>query len=124
MKITYRFILTTLFSLVALIAFTQFQGATNLDKIFTVKEIKNSASKLDRNDQLVKVQGHIVKHIGKNDYTFQDATGSIRVELKKKYMPDQPFDEKTELILVCEVDHDLLEGTELEVEELVVIVKK
>lgn len=124
MKIVFKLSITYILVVFAYSVFSQFQGTGSLDKIYTVKEIKANASKLDRADQQVKVKGYIVKHINKNDYLFQDATGSMRVELKKKYMPDQPFDDKTELILIGEIDHDLLDGVELEVEELAVVVKK
>lgn len=124
MKIVFKLSITYILVVFAYSVFSQFQGPGSLDKIYTVKEIKANASKLDRADQQVKVKGYIVKHINKNDYLFQDATGSMRVELKKKYMPDQPFDDKTELILIGEIDHDLLDGVELEVEELAVVVKK
>ena len=107
----------------SIIIFAQYQGPASVDKIYSIKDIKEKASKLDRSDQLVKVKGFIIKQINKDDYTFQDSTGTIRVELKKKYMPEQPFDEKTELIMICEVDYDMLEGVELEVEEIVEIVK-
>jgi hypothetical protein len=34
------------------------------------------------------------------------------------------FDDKTKLILIGEIDHDLLDGVDLEVEEMAVVVKK
>lgn len=124
MKTIVKLVFVWILVIATSVIYAQFQGPTSLDKIYTVKEIKENASKLDRSDQLVKVKGFIIKQINKDDYTFQDSTGTIRVELKKKYMPEQPFDEKTELIMICEVDSDMLEGVELEVEEIVEIVKK
>jgi len=124
MKTIVKLVFVWILVIATSVIYAQFQGPTSLDKIYTVKEIKENASKLDRSDQLVKVKGFIIKQINKDDYTFQDSTGTIRVELKKKYMPEQPFDEKTELIMICEVDYDMLEGVELEVEEIVEIVKK
>ncbi|MGE4586624.1 MAG: hypothetical protein AB7D05_04710 [Mangrovibacterium sp.] len=38
---------------------------------------------------------------------------------KSDALPDVPFDEKTPLYIIGEVDYDLLEGTEVEVEELI-----
>jgi uncharacterized protein (TIGR00156 family) len=124
MKTIVKLFITSIFAISINSVFGQFQGPATLDNIYTVKEIKENASKLDRSDQLVKVKGFIIKQINKDDYTFQDSTETIRVELKKKYMPVQPFDDKTELIMICEVDYDMLEGVELEVEEIVEIVKK
>ena len=96
----------------------QYTGPSSTDRIYTVKEIKENASQLDKSDELVRVRGFIVKQINKDTFQFQDKTGTIKIELKKKYMPAEPFDEKTELILTGEVDYDFLEGTEIEVEEV------
>ncbi len=100
------------------LSYGQFQGPGTTDRTYTVKEIKDNASRLDRMDTLVKVQGLIVMQISKDTYEFKDNTGTILVEIDKKKLPAKPFDDKTELILIGEVDHDMLEPLELEVEEL------
>lgn len=102
-------------------AFAQFTGPNSTDKMYTVKEIKSSAAKLDRSEELVKVKGFIVKQVNKDTYKFKDSTGDILVEIKKRYLPAKPFDEKTELILIGEVDYDFLEGTEIEVEQVLFV---
>ena len=89
--------------------------------MYTVKEIKSSAAKLDRSEELVKVKGFIVKQVNNDTYKFKDSTGDILVEIKKRYLPAKPFDEKTELILIGEVDYDFLEGTEIEVEQVLFV---
>lgn len=93
----------------------QYKGPGAINKSFTVKEVTLQASKLDRSDTLVKLQGFIVQQINGDTYWFQDATGKIKIEIGKKYLPAEPFDEKTEVIITGEVDYDLLEGTEIEV---------
>lgn len=84
----------------------------------TVKEVEGAALKLDRKDTQVKLKGFIIEKLNDENYTFSDATGKIKVEIDKKNLPSFTFNEKTELIIMGEVDYDLLEGTEIEVEQV------
>lgn len=94
----------------------QFQGPSSLDRQYTVSEIRDKATYLDRIDALVRVRGFIVSQQDYNTYLFEDATGMIRVEIDRKVLPDRPFNDKTEVILVGQVENDLLFRTEIEVE--------
>ena len=98
----------------------QYTGPGSQAVKHTVKQVSDNALKLDRKDTMVKLQGFIVEKIKEEDYWFQDSTGKIKVEIDKKYLPQTPFDEKTELIIEGEVDYDLLEGTEIEVKKLII----
>lgn len=98
------------------IAYGQFQGPGSEARLYSVKEIKESASKLDRSDTIVKLKGYIVKQVNKDTFEFKDFTGTIRIEIDRKVMPSRSFDDKTEVVLTGEVDYDFLEGTEIEVE--------
>lgn len=100
------------------LSFGQFQGPKPTDRTYTAKEIKDNASRLDRSDELVKIKGFIVKQINENTYEFRDNTGTIRLEIDDKRLPDRPFDESTELIFIGEIDHDLFEPVEMEVKEV------
>lgn len=93
----------------------QYKGPTST-KLYTVKQIKESASQLDKSDALVKIEGYIIDRINDDTYWFQDATGKIQVEIEKDQIPKFPFDDKTKLIIVGEVDYDVLEEVEIEVE--------
>lgn len=95
----------------------QFTGPGSNDKLYTVKEIKANASRLDKTDALVKIKGFIIEKINNDTFWFQDSTDKILVEIGKKHIPVTPFNEKTEVILIGEVDYDLLEGVEIEVEQ-------
>lgn len=106
------------------ISFGQYKGpgsADKTDRIYSVKEIKDDASRLDRSDILVKVKGYIIMQISKDTYEFKDATGTLQVEIDKKKLPAKPFDDKTELIIIGEVDYDLLEPVELEAEQVLIV---
>ena len=98
--------------------FGQYTGPGTTDKFYNVKEIKDNASRLDKSDELVKVKGFIVKQINKDTYEFKDNTGTILVDIHTKRLPTRLFDDKTELILIGEVDHDMLEPSEIEVKEV------
>lgn len=100
------------------LVYGQFTGTGSVVKFYTIQEVKDNASKLDKSDELVKVKGFVVKQINKDTYEFQDSTGTITVEIDKKRLPDIPFDEKTELVIIGEVDKDLLEPVEIEVKEM------
>ena len=99
-------------------SYGQFQGPGVTDKTYSVKEIIDNASKLDRSDAMVKVQGFIVKQINSDTYEFKDKTGTLKVEIDKKLLPAIPFDDKTELILIGEIDNDLLKPVEMDVKEV------
>jgi len=101
----------------------QYTGPGAEIKFHTIKEVQDNAQKFDRKDTMVKLKGFVIEQIKEEDFWFQDATGKIRIEIDKKYMPDAPFNEKTELIITGEVDYDLLEGTEIEVEKKIEFVQ-
>ncbi len=104
------------------ISYGQYKGPELIDKTYSVKEVIDNASRLDRSDALVKVQGYIVKQINADTYEFKDKTGIIRVEIDRKQLPNRPFDDKTELILIGEVDNDVFEPVEIEVKEVLFVV--
>lgn len=101
----------------------QYTGPGSTGKVYTVKEIKEKAAKLDKSDETVILMGTIVKQYNSDTYLFRDSTGEIKVEIKKKDLPATPFNDKTELLITGEVDFDLLEGTEVEADK-VELVKK
>ncbi len=104
--------------------YSQYTGPGTNAKIYTVKEIKDNASRLDKSDELVKVKGYIIKQINKNTYELKDNSGTILVVIDKKKLPTKPFDDTTELILIGEVDHDLLEPVEIEADEVLFVNSK
>lgn len=99
-------------------SYGQFQGPGVTDKTHSIKEIIKNAYLLDRSDAMVKVQGFIVKQINSDTFEFKDKTGTLKVEIDKKHLPNSPFDDKTELILIGEIDYDLLKPVEMDVNEV------
>ncbi|SHE97721.1 TIGR00156 family protein [Mariniphaga anaerophila] len=96
----------------------QYTGPGSQAADHTVKQVSDNALKLDRKDTMVKIKGFIVEKIKDENYWFQDSTGKIRVEIDKKHLPATPFNDKTEVVIIGEVDYDLLEGTEIEVKKI------
>jgi uncharacterized protein (TIGR00156 family) len=85
-------------------------------KIFTVKEVLDSASSLDKADTLVTLHGKFVERISNESFWFQDETGRIKVELEDSVLATFVHEPLQEISMLGEVDYDLLEGTEIEVE--------
>lgn len=96
----------------------QYTGPSATGADITVAEVFENAQRLDRQDVKVRLRGYLVEHIRAEYFWFYDGTGRIRVEIYPRVMPDRPFDETTELILVGEVDFHLLNGSEIEVDHL------
>lgn len=105
------------------LSYGQYKGPGTPKKTYTVKEVISNASRLDRSDELVKLQGFIVKQVNEDTYIFKDRTGSITVEISRRRLPNVPFDDKTEVMIIGEVDKDVLESAEIEVKEMVVVTK-
>ena len=98
----------------------QYTGPGATVELYTVKKVIDNASKLDKSDKQIKVKGFVIEQINNDTFWFKDTTGKIRVEIEKKQIPDISFNEKTEVIIIGEVDYDLLEGSEIEVDSLII----
>lgn len=117
-KLFLNTVMVLLTVLLSNVLYAQYQGPGVGDKIYSVKEIKDNVSRLDRADSMVKLKGFVIKQINSDIYLFKDETGTINVEIEKENMPEKPFNDKTELILIGEVDYDFLEGVEIEVKQI------
>lgn len=72
-------------------------------------------------DQYVKLQGHILKKIGDERYTFSDGTGEIVAEIDTDDFPRQPVDAKTKVEIIGEVDTGLTRPPEIEVDSVRIV---
>lgn len=119
---SYKKIIITVISVVfSLSVYGQYTGPNSIDKLYTVKEVKENASRLDKSDELVKLRGFVIRQINSEMYEFRDNTDKILAEIDRKRLPAQPFNDKTEVIIIAEVDHDLLEEVEIEVKEIQIV---
>ncbi|HPJ79981.1 MAG TPA: NirD/YgiW/YdeI family stress tolerance protein [Prolixibacteraceae bacterium] len=124
MKTVWYIFLAGLLLMIPGISRGQYTGPGSTGKVYTVKEIREKAAKLDKSDEVVTLKGYIVKQLNSDTYQFRDSTGEIKVEIKKKDMPGTPFNDKTELLITGEVDFDLLEGTEVEADKVEFVKKQ
>ena len=69
-------------------------------------------------DTAVVLEGHIVRHLGKDRYLFRDASGEITVEIDHKHMPKASFDAKQRVRLTGEVDRELVGQDEVDVKQV------
>ncbi|MDD4865275.1 MAG: NirD/YgiW/YdeI family stress tolerance protein [Alishewanella agri] len=74
-------------------------------------------------DDLVKLQGYLVKKVSSDKYLFSDGKNQIRVEIDQDVFPPQPFDDKDLIQIEGEVEKDFLESPEIDVKRLTVIKK-
>jgi uncharacterized protein (TIGR00156 family) len=99
----------------------QYTGPSGLQNISSVKETKEKAYRLDKSDELVRLKGNIIRQINYDTYEFKDETGTIRVEIKPRLIEHTTFNDQTVVEIIGEVDYDFLEGTEIEVEQILII---
>ncbi|MGH8492563.1 MAG: NirD/YgiW/YdeI family stress tolerance protein [Moraxellaceae bacterium] len=69
-------------------------------------------------DQLVTLQGKLLKKIGKEEYLFSDGKDSIRVEIDDKDMQQVTVTESSLVEITGEVDKKLFGGPEIEVQTI------
>jgi len=85
-----------------------FVGGT--ETIVSVKQVKEM-----RDDVPVVVKGHILQRMGDEKYLFEDATGSITVEIDKDEWRGQTITPNDEVKLYGEVDAGIFK-TEIDVD--------
>lgn len=102
-------------------ASAQYQGTRSEVREYSVREVLRKAARLDYTDTPVRVRGFIVHQDQGDNYQFRDATGKIRVHIDREDLPQRPFDDKTELILLGDLDYDLWKGSEIDVDQVLFV---
>jgi uncharacterized protein (TIGR00156 family) len=74
-----------------------------------------------RDESIVVLQGRIVASLGDEKYTFQDATGSVMVEIDDDDWRGITVTPETTLEIVGELDKELFEATKIDVKSFKVI---
>ena len=72
-------------------------------------------------DQAVRLEGHILRMIGNEKYTFSDGTGEITAEIDDTDMPKEKIDEKTRVEIVGEVDTGRNRAPEIDVDTVRIV---
>ena len=94
----------------------QFSGGQQ-PAVTTVKMIKDSG----KDDQLVTIEGKIIKQVKKDDYIFQDATGQIVVDIDAKVFAGQKVTPDNVVRLEGEIDKELMREPEVDVHKLTIV---
>ncbi len=84
--------------------------------------IIDHAKFLEDQDAKVYLTGFIVRQVSKEKYTFQDESGSIRVEIEEQILPAEPFDDRTRVIILGELETEFMESPEIDVAEITIII--
>lgn len=69
-------------------------------------------------DTKVALRGNIVQHLGGDDYAFQDATGTITLEIDDKRWRGQSITPQDTVEITGKVDRDWGSGVEVEVKSI------
>jgi len=72
-------------------------------------------------EQMVRLQGHLVRKTKSETYVFSDGSGEIVVEIDDDDFPKQKVDETTKVEIVGEVDTGLRRPPEIEAETVRVL---
>lgn len=88
-------------------------GYTGSQNISTVAQVAKSPD-----DSWVVLEGKIVNQLGRKTYTFEDATGSIPVEISRKAWQGLNVGENERVRIAGEVDNDRFEKTKVEVKQI------
>ncbi|MDR6213709.1 NirD/YgiW/YdeI family stress tolerance protein [Paracidovorax wautersii] len=99
--------------LLALPAHAEYTGPSSVPQA-TVQQLTKSG----RDDEYAVLRGRVVSHDGGENYTFEDATGRMAVEISPKRMPvGRSFDANQALELTGKLDRDFSK-TEFEVKQI------
>lgn len=85
--------------------------------ISTVKSVLDNG----KDDQLVTLEGSIISQVKKDEFNFQDATGTIRVEIDQKVFAGQKVTPQNLIRIEGEVDKDFARPIEIDVHKLTII---
>lgn len=111
-------LLALLLSLSAAPAFAAYTGPLANAPTSTVKDVLSGSD-----DAKMCLEGHVVskKEGSTNKYTFEDATGTLVVEIKDKVFGTQSVDASTKVRICGEVDSEFRKNNEFDAKTLQVL---
>lgn len=98
-------------------ALAQYTGPGAQPEVLTVSKVLEAPT----DDKDVTLKGKLIKKVGNEKYIFADSTGEIRVDIDAEDFPNVAVDEKTELMIVGEIEKDFMESPEIDVDTLSVV---
>ncbi len=85
-------------------ASAQFIGPSHYERVTTVEQAQAA-----RRGRSVTLDGFVVKHLRGRYYLFRDATGEMRVKIRRLVWRDRRVTSKTPVRLVGQIDRDFRE---------------
>lgn len=76
------------------------------------------------NDGEAALTGHIIRKVGHETYLFQDASGTMRVEIDHDMFPAADIDEKTPVRIIGEIEAGMLDAPTVDASKLDIIAVK
>jgi uncharacterized protein (TIGR00156 family) len=71
--------------------------------------------------QQVVLRGNVIRHIRGDNYMFTDGTGEIRVDIDRRELPAQPFNDKTVVEITGRVDTEFMRPPEVDVKAMRIV---
>lgn len=109
-------ILTFAFMMFAVPAFAQFSGGFVGPSSMAVSTVVEAEKMAD--DKNVILEGKIIQHIRKDKYMFEDATGSIIVEIDNDVWKGVTVTPEDKVRIFGEVDKSMFKDTKIEVDRI------
>jgi uncharacterized protein (TIGR00156 family) len=97
--------------------FADYRGPGTQPGEITVKQILDKP----HDEQVVVLQGTIVRQEKKDRYVFTDGTGEIRVEIAAKKFPAEPVVPTTRVQIHGEVEKDFLRTPTIDVRQITIV---
>lgn len=83
--------------------------------------VLDHASFLEEQDAKVFLTGYIIRQVSKEKYLFRDESGSIRIEIDEEDLPSDPFDDKTKVKILGELETQFMDSPEVDVESITIV---
>lgn len=77
-----------------------------------------ATAKTLKDDTPVRVQGQVIRALGKDKYEFRDATGTLIAEIDNQKWHGSPITQQAQVILIGEIDRESDHTIELDVDEV------
>lgn len=77
-----------------------------------------AVAKTLKDDTPVRVQGQVIRALGKDKYEFRDATGTLIAEIDNQKWHGTPITQQAQVILIGEIDRESDHTIELDVDEV------
>lgn len=79
-----------------------------------------AAAKQLKDDTQVRLEGQVIRALGKEKYEFRDSTGTIIVDIDDKHWNGQPVNRTAKVVLIGDIDRELGGKVEVDVDQVLI----